>query len=200
MNMPFELPALPWSPDALEPHMSARTLSFHHGKHHATYVSKLNAAVDGTPLAKRTLEDIIRETAGKTDRTAIFNNAAQAWNHNFFWHSLSPEGGGEPSGSLAKQLVASFGGLDAFKTAFADKAAGLFGSGWTWLVADKGKLEIVQTANAGTPLSDGKKPLLTLDVWEHAYYLDFQNRRPDFIKVFLEELVNWDFAEENLAA
>jgi len=196
--MTFELPALPWASDALEPHVSAKTLSFHHGKHHAAYVANLNKLISGSPLAGKSLEEVIQAASGDPAKTGIFNNAAQTWNHTFFWNSMSPEGGGEPSGALKDKIVAAFGGFDAFKEQFSQKAATVFGSGWTWLVDNNGKLEIVQTSGAGNPMTEGMKPLLTIDVWEHAYYLDYQNRRPDFIKTFLENLVNWEFAAANL--
>jgi Fe-Mn family superoxide dismutase len=196
--MPFELPTLPWTSDALEPHLSAKTIGFHHGKHHATYINNLNNLVEGSSLAEKSLEEIIKETAGDSSKAGIFNNAAQAWNHDFFWKSMKAGGGGEPRGKLLQAINDSFGGYDNFREQFAAKAATLFGSGWTWLVADGGKLEIVQTPGAGNPMSEGKTPLLTIDVWEHAYYLDYQNRRPDFISAFLGSLVNWDFAEQNL--
>jgi Fe-Mn family superoxide dismutase len=198
--MTFELPKLPWAEDALDPHVSARTISFHHGKHHAAYVTKLNAAIEGTALAERTLEEIILEAAGDASKAGIFNNAAQVWNHTFFWNSMKPGGGGQPSGELAGAIDASFGSFSAFKEEFSNKAATLFGSGWVWLVKSGNKLEIVTTTNAGTPLTDGKTALLTLDVWEHAYYIDHQNRRPDFIKAYLENLVNWEFAQANFDA
>ena len=196
--MPFSLPELPWSPDALEPHISAKTLSFHHGKHHNAYVTKLNAAIDGSPLAEKSLEEIIEQTACDDSRKGIFNNAAQVWNHTFFWNSMKPNGGGKPSGALLEKINASFGSFEKFTEEFSNQAATLFGSGWLWLVKSGDKLELVQTVNAGNPLTEGKVPLLTLDVWEHAYYLDYQNRRPDFIKAFLDKLVNWDFAAQNL--
>ena len=196
--MPFSLPDLPWSADALEPHISAKTLSFHHGKHHNAYVTKLNAAIEGSPLAEQSLEEIIKETAGDGSRKGIFNNAAQVWNHTFFWNSMKPNGGGQPSGALLDKINASFGSFEKFTEEFSNQAATLFGSGWLWLVRSGDKLELVQTVNAGNPLTEGKVPLLTLDVWEHAYYLDYQNRRPDFIKAFLDKLVNWDFAAQNL--
>jgi Fe-Mn family superoxide dismutase len=196
--MAFELPDLPWPSGALAPYISARTIDFHHGKHHAAYVSKLNPAIEGSPLAEKSLEAIIKETAGDAAKAGIFNNAAQIWNHTFFWHSMRPEGGGSPKGALADKIAASFGGYDKFKDEFSTKAATLFGSGWTWLVAEGDKLSVVQTAGAGNPMTEGKTPLLTLDVWEHAYYLDYQNRRPDFINAFFDSLVNWDFAAKNL--
>ena len=196
--MAIELPALPWADDALDPHISAKTMSFHYGKHHATYVTKLNAAIEGTDLAEKSLEDIIMATAGDAAKAGIFNNAAQTWNHTFFWHSMKPGGGGKPSGKLAAKIDESFGSFEAFAEEFSTKASLLFGSGWCWLVDNGGKLEIVQTFGAGTPMTDGKKALMTIDVWEHAYYLDYQNRRPDFVKTFLDSLVDWDFAAENL--
>ncbi|MGD8326046.1 MAG: superoxide dismutase [Sphingomonadales bacterium] len=196
--MAFELPPLPYASDALEPHMSAKTFSYHHGKHHAAYVNKLNGLIEGTDLADKSLEDIIQATAGKADAKGVFNNAAQVWNHTFFWNSMKPNGGGKPSGKLAEMINASFGSLDAFAEAFKNAGAGQFGSGWAWLVVDGDTLKIVTTANAETPITDGLKPLLTCDVWEHAYYLDYQNDRPGFLGVFLDKLANWDFAAEQL--
>jgi Fe-Mn family superoxide dismutase len=195
----FELPALPWATDSLTPYISADTIGFHYGKHHAAYVNNLNGLVDGTAYAEKTLEEIILETAGDASKAGFFNNAAQTWNHTFFWNSMKPNGGGAPVGELKDRIVTAFGSYDNFKEEFAKKAATLFGSGWTWLAIDDGNLEIVQTPNAGNPITEGKTPLVTLDVWEHAYYLDFQNRRPDFIKTFLDNLVNWEFAAANLA-
>ncbi len=197
--MPFELPPLPWPDDALDPSMTAKTLSFHHGKHFATYIAKLNDAIEGTPLAEKTLDEIVCETAGDPAKKGVFNNAAQVWNHAFFWNSMKPGGGGKPEGKLLERIEASFGSFDAFREQFANTAATHFGSGWIWLVANGDALEIVTTSNAETPLTSGKTPLLTLDVWEHAYYLDYQNRRPDFIASFLDGLANWDFAAANLA-
>lgn len=198
--MAFELPALPYAKDALEPHMSANTFSFHHEKHHNTYVVNLNGLVEGTDLEGKSLEDIVAATAGNADKAGVFNNAAQVWNHTFFWHSMKPNGGGAPTGDLAAKIDADFGSFDAFKDAFKAAGATQFGSGWAWLVVgDGGKLEVVKTPNAETPLTQGKTPLLTCDVWEHAYYLDYQNRRPDFLASFLDNLANWDFAAENLA-
>ena len=179
--MSFELPALPRSDDALDPYISAKTLGFHYGKHHRAYVDNLNRLTDGTPLADKSLEEVIRETAGDPAKAGLFNNSAQIWNHTFFWHSLAPKGGGEPTGTLKDKLVDAFGGVNEFKEQFASKAATLFGSGWTWLAANGGKLEIVQTSNAATLVTETSVPLVTLDVWEHAYYLDYQNRRPEFI-------------------
>jgi Fe-Mn family superoxide dismutase len=199
--MTFALPDLPYAADALAPHISAETLSFHHGKHHAGYVTKLNGMVEGQPMASQSLEEIVRATAGDASAAGIFNNAAQIWNHTFYWQSMTPKGGGKPSGDLARMIDRDFGSLDAFKTAFADAGATQFGSGWAWLVVKDGKLSVRKTLNAETPLTEaGVTPLLTMDVWEHAYYLDFQNRRPDYITAFLDHLVNWDFAAANLAA
>lgn len=199
--MAFELPALPYAKDALEPHMSANTFSFHHEKHHNTYVVNLNNLLDGSDLAGKSLEEIIMATAGDASKAGVFNNAAQVWNHTFFWHSMAPNGGGAPSGDLAAKIDEAFGSLDGFKAAFKDAGATQFGSGWAWLVVgDGGKLEVVKTPNAENPMTQGKTPLLTCDVWEHAYYLDYQNRRPDFLATFLDSLVNWEFAAANLAA
>ena len=184
--MAVELPKLPYALDALEPHVSNSTLEFHHGKHHKAYVDKTNELIANTDLANKSLEEIVRAAAGQKDKTALFNNAAQAWNHTFLWSSMSPKGG-KPSGALAQAI-------ENFKKA----AVGQFGSGWAWLVLANGKLEIIATANADTPLVHGKTPLLTLDVWEHAYYLDYQNRRPDYVSTFLEKIANWEFAQSNL--
>lgn len=197
--MAFELPPLPYAPDALAPYMSAQTLGFHHGKHHQTYVTNLNGLIKETPLADRTLEDIVRATAGDNGKIGVFNNAAQIWNHTFFWHSMKPQGGGAPQGELAERIKTDFGSLDAFKEEFKKTALAQFGSGWAWLVLENGKLKVVKTANAATPLTENAKPLLTCDVWEHAYYLDYQNRRGDMVGAFLDNLVNWDFAAQNLA-
>ena len=199
--MPFTLPALPYAKDALEPHISANTFDYHHGKHHNAYVTNLNKMIEGTDMADKSLEEIIHASAAGGDKQGIFNNAAQVWNHTFYWNSMKPQGGGAPSGALAEKIDSDLGGLEGFKEKFAAAGATQFGSGWAWLVLNKqGKLEVVKTLNAETPLTDGHTPLLTMDVWEHAYYLDFQNRRPDYISTFLNELVNWDFAAENLAA
>ncbi len=196
--MPFELPPLPFAKDALEPHMSARTFEFHHGKHHKAYVDTLNTLIPGTPWEKASLEDIIKGTHGDDKQAKIYNNAAHIWNHSFFWNSMKPGGGGAPSGDLAKKIDAAFGNLDGFKAKFKEAATTQFGSGWAWLVLANGKLEVVKTPNAVTPLAMGQKPLLTCDVWEHAYYLDYQNRRADMVQVFLDHLVNWDFAARNM--
>ncbi len=197
--MSIEFPALPYATDALEPNVSARTLEFHHGKHHKAYVDKLNAAITGTAYDGQPLEAIIAAAHEAAD-AGVFNNAAQAWNHTFLWHSMSPSGGGEPSGPLAEAISARFGDLDGFRTEFKKAALGQFGSGWTWLVRSADGLEIVSTGNAATPMTEGLTPLLTLDVWEHAYYLDYQNKRDAYIDAFLNELINWDFAAENYAA
>ncbi|MBI1275262.1 superoxide dismutase [Fe] [bacterium] len=196
--MPFTLPPLPFAPNALEPHMSAETFSFHHGKHHQAYVTNLNNLIAGTEYENLPLEEIIRKTAGDSAKAGIFNNAAQVWNHTFFWHSMKPKGGGKPTGELAGKIDASFGDFDKFKEAFKAAAVSQFGSGWAWLVEEAGELRIVKTANAETPITKGQRPLLTVDVWEHAYYLDFQNRRPDFVESFLANLANWEFAAKNL--
>jgi len=197
--MAFELPALPYAQDALEPHITANTLSFHYGKHHQAYVTNLNNLVKDTPLADQSLEEVIMASAKDASKAGIFNNAAQVWNHTFYWNSMKPNGGGKPTGALAAKIDADFGSYDAFVTEFKTAGATQFGSGWAWLVLDAGKLKVTKTPNADLPLAHGQTALLTMDVWEHAYYLDFQNRRPDYISTFLEHLVNWDFANANLA-
>ena len=194
----FSLPPLPFAEDALEPHMSAKTLSFHYGKHHNAYLTNLNNLVRGTDLATLPLEQLIAKVAGDDARKGVFNNAAQVWNHTFFWNSMKPRGGGAPGGRLGRMIDASFGSLDGFKEQFKKAAVAQFGSGWGWLVQDGEKLSIMTTSNADLPLAHGKHALLTCDVWEHAYYLDYQNRRPDFLTVFCDQLVNWEFAEKNL--
>ena len=195
----FTLPALPYAQDALEPHVSARTMSFHYGKHHQAYVDTLNKLVVGTPWAVgQTLEKVVTESAGITDKATIFNNAAQVWNHSFFWKCMKPGGGGQPSGRLMDLIQKSFGGFDQFKEAFVTAAVGQFGSGWVWLVQRGDTLEIVKTSNADTPIAHGQTVLLTCDVWEHAYYLDYQNRRKDFVQAFLDHLANWEFAASQL--
>lgn len=199
--MAITLPALPYAQDALAPHISAQTLDFHYGKHHAGYVAKLNGMIEGTAFADADLETIVRETASDAAQAGLFNNAAQIWNHTFYWNSMTPNGGGAPTGELATLIERDFGSVDALKTALANAGATQFGSGWAWLVLADGKLDVRKTLNAETPLTEaGVTPLLTVDVWEHAYYLDFQNRRPDYISTFLDHLVNWDFAAQNLAA
>ena len=197
--MTLELPPLPYDQKALEPHISANTLSFHYGKHHQAYVTNYNNLVKDTPLADKSLEDVIKEVAGDSSKVGVFNNGAQVWNHTFFWNSMTPNGGGKPSGELASKIDADLGGYDKFIADFKTAGTTQFGSGWAWLVLDKGKLAITKTANADTPLAHGQTALFTIDVWEHAYYLDYQNRRPDFISVVLEKLVNWDFVAKNLA-
>ena len=194
---PFTLPKLPWDEGALDPVISARTIGLHYGKHHKTYVDKLNELVAGTPFADMPLEQVIRQTSGDKAQQKIFNNAAQAWNHTFYWNCLAPKGG-KPSGALARRLDAELGGLEKFSEAFHKAAVECFGSGWAWLVDRDGKLEIVATSNAGTPLTTGATPLLTLDVWEHAYYVDYENRRPEYAKAVIGKLLNWDFAAQQL--
>jgi Fe-Mn family superoxide dismutase len=189
---------LPYPAKALQPHVSEQTLSFHHGKHHKAYVDTLNKLVQDTPKARMALDALIMESAKDPKQVPIFNNAGQHWNHSFFWSCLKPQGGGKPSGNVAAAIDQSFGGLDRFKEDFKKAAVGQFGSGWAWLVADKNQLKIIGTANADLPLTHGLKALLTCDVWEHAYYLDYQNRRPDFVQAFLDHLVNWDFVAQNL--
>jgi Fe-Mn family superoxide dismutase len=196
--MAFTLPDLPYAANALEPHISARTFEFHHGKHHATYVTNLNNLTKDTPMANQSLEEIIKATAKDASKAGIFNNAAQVWNHTFFWNSMKPGGGGTPSGKVGKMIDDAFGSYDKFAEAFTTAATTQFGSGWAWLVLDGGKLAVTKTPNAETPVSGNAKPIVTIDVWEHAYYLDYQNRRPDFIKTYLASLVNWEFAEKNL--
>jgi superoxide dismutase, Fe-Mn family len=194
--MAFELPALPYAPDALAPHISEQTIGFHYGKHHQTYVTNLNGLVKDTPLDGKSLEEVI----AAAEPGGVFNNAAQVWNHTFYWHSMTPGGGGEPDGDLKAAIDSSFGSVDEFKQTFTDKAKTLFGSGWTWLaIGSGGALEIVQTKDADLPLKHGQTALLTLDVWEHAYYLDYQNARPAYIETWLNSLVNWEFAASNLA-
>jgi superoxide dismutase, Fe-Mn family len=193
--MAFELPPLPYARDALAPHMSEQTLDFHYGKHHQTYVNNLNGLVEGSEHEGKSLEEIIR-AAGPG---GLFNNAAQVWNHTFFWSCMSPGGGGEPEGEVKTAIEQSFGSVDQFLQTFTDKAKTLFGSGWTWLAKGEDGLEIIQTKDADLPLNHGKTAILTLDVWEHAYYLDFQNARPAYIETWLGNLVNWEFAAQNLA-
>ena len=195
---PHVLPPLPYADSALNPVISANTIDFHYRKHHKGYVDDLNKLVAGTEFADLPLEKIITETAGKPDKTAIFNDAAQTWNHTFYWRSLRPKGGGEPPVVLKQEIEASFVTLDACKKELANAATSQFGSGWAWLVLDAGKLKVVKTGNADLPLTRGMKPLLTIDVWEHAYYLDYQNRRADYVNLVLEKLINWGFAMENL--
>jgi len=191
--MAFELPALPYAQDALAPYMSAETLDFHHGKHHQTYVTKLNELVAGTDLEGKSLEDIVKATYGVADKTGVFNNASQHWNHNLFWPSMKKGGGGAIPGALEAKINADFGSVDAFKDAFVAKAAGQFGSGWAWLVETGGKLEVTSTPNGVNPLCfDGQTALLGCDVWEHSYYIDYRNKRPDYVKAFLDSMVDWE--------
>ncbi|MGE6761902.1 superoxide dismutase [Corallococcus interemptor] len=191
--MPFTLPELPYKKDALAPHMSAETLEFHHDKHHAAYVNKLNELTAGKPEAAKSLVEVILSSDG-----AVFNNAAQVWNHTFFWNCMKPAGGGKPTGDIAAAIDRDFGSYDEFKRQFSDAAMTQFGSGWAWLVLDGGKLSVMKTPNADLPMKHGKKALLTIDVWEHAYYIDYRNLRAKFIETFLNSLVNWDFVNENL--
>lgn len=196
--MAFELPALPYADDALEPHYSANTFSFHHKKHHNAYVVNLNNLIKDTDFEAKTLVEVILASAGKN--AGVFNNSAQVWNHTFFWNSMAPNGGGAPTGAIADKIAADFGSYENFVTEFKNAGATQFGSGWAWLVlGTDGKLKVTKTPNAETPLTAGEKPIITCDVWEHAYYLDYQNLRPKFLEVFLEKLVNWDFANEMLA-
>ena len=199
MSHHIELPPLPYAQDALAPVISAETLSFHYGKHHKAYVDNLNKLVAGTELAEQPLEAVIKAVAGRSDKAGVFNNAAQIWNHTFFWNGLKPGGGGAPTGAVARGIEAAFGNFDNFKKEFANAAMTQFGSGWAWLVADQGQLKIVATPNAETPLTTGQTALLTIDVWEHAYYLDYQNRRADFVAAVIDRLLNWEFANANLA-
>jgi superoxide dismutase, Fe-Mn family len=199
--MAFELPKLPYPENALDPYISGEQMSFHYGKHHEAYVSTLNRLVKDTPLASKSVEEIVRLTANEKDesKVQIFNNSAQHWNHSFFWQCMKPNGGGAPSGALAQKIDQAFGGLDKFKEQFKQAAVTQFGSGWAWLVVDGGQLKITKTANAVNPMAQGQTALLTCDVWEHAYYLDYQNRRPDFVQTFLDKLVNWEFVASNLS-
>lgn len=194
------LPPLPYAESALAPVISANTIGFHYGKHHKGYVDTLNKLIAGTALAYLPLERLIGETAGQADMAAIFNNAAQTWNHTFYWRSLRARGGGEPPAILKQRIEASFGSLDACKKALATAAMAQFGSGWVWLVLDADKLKVITTDNAQTPLTMGVMPLLVIDVWEHAYYLDYQNRRGDYVNAVVEKLINWGFAGDNLSA
>ncbi|PCC69655.1 superoxide dismutase, Fe-Mn family [Nannocystis exedens] len=191
--MPFTLPELPYAKDALAPHISAETLEYHHGKHHAAYVNNLNKLLDGKPEAELSLEEIILRSDG-----GVFNNAAQVWNHTFYWHSMRPNGGGRPTGELAEAIARDFGSFERFREEFANAATTQFGSGWAWLVVQNGKLAVTKTGNADLPLKHGQTALLTIDVWEHAYYIDYRNARPKYIDTFLDHLVNWDFVAGNL--
>lgn len=197
-NMPFELPTLPYGKNALAPHISENTINYHYGKHHQAYVTNLNNLISGTDLGDKSLEEIIKISANDKTKVGIFNNSAQVWNHTFYWHSMKPNGGGKPTGEILKLIESDFGSYENFVTEFKNAGATQFGSGWAWLVLDSGKLKVVKTGNAETPLTTSAKPLMTMDVWEHAYYLDFQNARPTYIDTFLNHLVNWDFVNENL--
>ncbi|MGD0266902.1 MAG: superoxide dismutase [Candidatus Methylomirabilota bacterium] len=197
--MAIVLPLLPYAENALEPHYSAKTIGFHYGKHHKAYVDNLNKLIAGTPMEAKALEEIIMSAAGDSSKIGMFNNAAQVWNHTFFWNCMRPGGGGRPKGDLAAKIGQTFGSYEKFAEQFKAAAVGRFGSGWGWLLLDGGALKITSTANADTPMTSKQTPLLTVDVWEHAYYLDYQNRRPDFVQAFLDHLVNWDFAAANLA-
>jgi Fe-Mn family superoxide dismutase len=194
----FQLPPLPYSQDALAPYISAQTMGFHYGKHHQAYVDNLNKLVAGTPWMGQPLEKVVRDTVGVADKAAVFNNAAQTWNHTFFWQGMKPGGGGKPVGPLMERIEKSFGSFDDFRKAFVDAAVSQFGSGWVWLVQDGSQLKIVKTSNADTPVAHGQTAILTCDVWEHAYYLDYQNRRKDFVEAFLDHLVNWEFVASQL--
>ncbi len=196
--MAIELPALPYEATALEPYISAQTLGFHHGKHHQAYVTNTNNLIKGTDLENATLEEIIKASANKAEKVGLFNNAAQVWNHTFYWSCMKKDGGGVATGKIAAKINEDFGSFDAFVEAFKNAGVTQFGSGWAWLVLDAGKLKIMKTSNADTPMAHGLKAILTVDVWEHAYYLDYQNKRADYLDIFLKHLVNWDFANANL--
>ncbi|MCE2965862.1 MAG: superoxide dismutase [Alphaproteobacteria bacterium] len=197
--MSFALPPLPYALNALEPHISAKTLEIHHGKHHNAYVVNLNNLTKDTPLANASLEEVVVASAKDPAKQGIFNNAAQVWNHTFYWHCLKANGGGKPTGALAAAIDSAFGSYDAFAEQFKQAAVTQFGSGWAWLVAENGALKITKTGNADLPMAHGQTALLTVDVWEHAYYIDYQNRRPDYVQTFLDKLVNWEFVAANFA-
>jgi len=196
--MSIQLPDLPYAKDALAPYISARTLEFHHGKHHKAYVDNTNKLIEGTALANESLETIIKKVAGDVSKSGLFNNAAQVWNHSFYWQCMRPKGGGTPAGVIADKIKTTWGSIEKFAEEFKNAGITQFGSGWAWLVLDGDTLKITKTANADTPIAHGLKPLLTVDVWEHAYYLDYQNRRPDYLTAFIENLLNWDFANANM--
>ncbi len=196
--MPFELPKLPYEKNALAPHISENTMNYHYGKHHQAYVANLNKLLEGTDLATKSLEEVIKISAADSTKAGIFNNAAQIWNHTFYWHSMKPNGGGKPSGDVLNRMEADFGSYEKFVEEFKNAGATQFGSGWAWLVLENGKLKVTKTGNAATPLTTSAKPLMTMDVWEHAYYLDYQSARPTYIDTFLNHLVNWDFVAQNL--
>jgi Fe-Mn family superoxide dismutase len=197
--MAIELPNLPFEKNALAPHISERTIEFHYGKHHNAYVVNTNKLIEGTDLSGQDLETIIKKTSKDASKAAIFNNAAQVWNHSFYWNCIKPGGGGVPSGAVAEKIDSDFGSYDKFIEQFKNAGITQFGSGWAWLVLNEGRLEIMKTLNADTPLANGLKPLLTVDVWEHAYYLDYQNKRPDYLGAFIEHLINWDFVNSLIA-
>ncbi len=197
--MALQLPELPIPKNSLEPFISEKTLEFHHGKHHNAYVVNGNKLIEGTDLQNETIENIILKTAGDSTKAGIFNNAAQVWNHTFYWNCIKPNGGGKPSGKAEKMINEAFGSYEKFAEEFKNAAATQFGSGWAWLVLKDNKLQIMKTANADTPMAHGAKAVLTIDVWEHAYYIDYQNRRPDYISTFVEKLINWEFVNSNLA-
>jgi Fe-Mn family superoxide dismutase len=196
--MAISLPELPYGKDALAPHISSNTLDFHYGKHHKAYVDNLNKLITGTDLAEKSLEEIIKITVGDSAKAGIFNNAAQIWNHSFYWQCLKKSGGGSPTGAIAAKINAAWGSYDKFAEELKNAGVTQFGSGWAWLVLENGQFKITKTANADTPLAHGQKPLLTIDVWEHAYYLDYQNRRPDYLTAVIQNLINWDFVNANL--
>ncbi len=196
--MTIALPELPYNKKELAPYITENTLDFHYGKHHQAYVDNLNKLIEGSGLANETLEDIIKSTVNNPEKAGVFNNAAQIWNHTFYWQSMRPSGGGQPTGAIEEKITTDLGGYEKFVETFKNAAMTQFGSGWAWLVLNGGKLEVVKTANADTPLAHGLQPLLTVDVWEHAYYLDYQNRRGDYLDVFLANLVNWDFVNSQL--
>jgi Fe-Mn family superoxide dismutase len=196
--MAITLPNLPYANDALAPYISAKTIEFHYGKHHNTYVGNTNKLIDGTELANESLESIVKKTAADASKAGIFNNAAQVWNHSFYWQCMKPNGGGAPTGPIAEKIVATFGSYEKFAEEFKNAGVTQFGSGWAWLVVKGNELQIIKTANADTPIAKGLKPVLTVDVWEHAYYLDYQNRRPDYLSAFVEKLINWDFVNSCL--
>jgi len=198
--MTFELPPLPYDYKDLEPHLSANTLQFHHDKHHAGYVTNLNNLTKDSDLASKSLEEVITATVNDSSKAGIFNNAAQVWNHTFYWNCMKKGGGGTPSGVLAEKINASFGSFEKFKEEFKAAGATQFGSGYAWLVSENGALKVVKSLNAANPMTSGQKPLLTCDVWEHAYYLDYQNKRPDYLQTFLDNLINWDFVAQQYAA
>ena len=198
--MSYQQPPLGYAENALEPFISAKTIGFHYGKHHVAYITNFNNLIAGTPLDNLSIEEVISQTATDPQKVGIFNNGAQAWNHSFYWNSLTPNGGGEPTGELAAKITQDFGSFDKFKEELKSAAATQFGSGWAWLVLDAGALKVVKTGNAQTPATSDQKPILTIDVWEHAYYLDFQNRRPDYVASVIDNLLNWEFAAKNFSA